>query len=135
MVTAATEVQITQVQGDNKMKGLFFLAIFGIGLISLSGCYTVPRHYTQQVEIIYYIPVEPPYTPEPIIDYPPPPQSPSVNYPPPNEINQPRNRQPEKPKDSYDRRDPLQGGPNRGSGEIKTDPPVRNPVEKDRGHQ
>ena len=117
------------------MKGIFFLIVFGLSLIGLSGCYTVPRHYTQQVEIIYYIPVEPPYTSEPIIDYPPPPQSPSVIYPPPIEINQPRNRQPEKPKDSYNQRDPLQGGSHRDIGGIKTDPPVRNPVAKDRGHQ
>lgn len=113
------------------MKGIFFLVVFGIGLIGLSGCYTIPRHYSTQVEVIYYVPIEPPYTPEPIIDYPPPPQSPSVNYPPPVDNNPPRNRQPEKPKDSYDQRDPLQGGSNRGSGEIKTDPPVRTPEHKD----
>jgi len=117
------------------MKGIFFLIVFGLSLIGLSGCYTVPRHYTQQVEIIYYIPVEPPYTNEPIIDYPPPPQSPSVIYPPPIEINQPRNRQPEKPNNSYRERDHLQGGSNRVSGEIRTDPPVRNPVQKDRDRQ
>lgn len=117
------------------MKGIFFLIVFGFGLFGLSGCYTVPRHYTQQVEIIYYIPVEPPYTPEPIIDYPPPPQSPLVNYPLPNEINQPRDRQPEKPHDSYHQRDPLQGGNDRRGSEPKTDPPVRNPEQKDRGHE
>jgi len=115
------------------MKGLFFLMVFGIGLTALTGCYTVPRHYTQQVEIIYYVPVEPPYTREPIIDYPPPPQSPSVIYPPPIEINQPRNSQPEKPNDSYRERDPLQGGDHRGNDEIKTYPPVRTPEQKDRG--
>jgi hypothetical protein len=136
VVTAETEVQITLVQGDNKMKGIFFLMVFGIGLTALTGCYTVPRHYTQQVEIIYYVPVEPPYAPDPIIDYPPPPPSPPVYYSPaPEPPNQPKDRQPEKPRDSYNQRDPLQGGDHRGSGETKTDPPVRNPVQKDRDRQ
>ena len=109
--------------------------VFGIGLTALTGCYTVPRHYTQQVEIIYYVPVEPPYSPDPIIDYPPPPPSPHVYYPPSTGTNPQRDRQPEKPQNSYGPRDPLQGGDHRGSGEIKTDPPVRNPERKDTGRQ
>ena len=116
------------------MKGIFFTAVFVLSLIVLSGCYTVPRHYTQQVEIIYYVPVEPPYSPD-LIVYPPPPPSPPVYYPPPIDINQPRDRQPEKPKDSYRERDPLQGGSDRDRGSVKTDPPVRNPEQKDRSGQ
>ena len=117
------------------MKRIFFLIVFGIGLTALTGCYTVPRHYTQQVEIIYYVPVEPPYSPDPIIDYPPPPPSPPVYYPPSTGTNPQRDRLPEKPKDSYGTRDPLQGGNHRGGGEINTVPPVRNPERNDRGSQ
>jgi len=113
------------------MKGIFFLIVFGLGLLGLSGCYTIPRHYSYQEEIVYYPnPPEPPpyYYPDPPM--PPPP----IYYPPvPEQPNQPRERQPEPPKDSYNTRDPLQGGNNRGSGEIKTDPPVRTPEQKDRG--
>ena len=115
------------------MKGIFFLVVFGIGLIGLSGCYTVPHHYTYQEVIVYYpapppsYPPDPEPWPEPI--YPPRPNPPSTDPPPPKE------RQPEKPQDSYNQRDPLQGGSNRDIGGIKTDPPLRNPVAKDRGHQ
>jgi len=137
VVTVETEDQVTQVPGpgDSKMKRLFLLLILGLGLFGLSGCYTVPRHYTQQVEVIYYVPIEQPYSPGPIIDYPPPPPSPSVYYPPTTDTNPQRDRIPKKPKDSYGQRDPLQGGDNRGSGEIKTDPPVRAPEQKDQGQR
>ena len=117
------------------MKGIFFSTVFALSLIVLNGCYTVPRHYTQHVEIIYYVPVEPPYSPDPIIDYPPPPPSPPVYYPPSTGTNPQRDRLPEKPKDSYGTRDPLQGGNHRGSGEINTVPPVRTPERKDKGRQ
>lgn len=117
------------------MKGVIFLSLFGLLLIGLTGCYTVPRHYSQQVEVIYYVPVEPPYSPDPIIDYPPPPPSPPVYYPPTTVTNPQRDRIPEKPKDSYQQRDPLQGGSNRGDGTINTVPPVRTPVQKDRSSQ
>ena len=116
------------------MKGLFFLIVFGIGLIGLGGCYTIPRHYTYQEVTVYYYPDPPP--PPPDYYYPPLPPSPPVYYPPaPQPPNQPQDRQPEKPRDSYGQRDPLQGGDHRGSTEIKTDPPVRNPVQKDRDQQ
>jgi len=115
------------------MKGIFFLAVFGLGLIALNGCYTIPRHYTYQEKIVYYPPpdVPPPtYYPDP----PMPPQRPPVYRPPaPEPPNQPKDRQPEKPQDSYDQRDPLQGGDHRGSGEINTVPPVRSPERKDKG--
>jgi hypothetical protein len=134
VVTAETEVQITPDQGDNKMKGVIFLSVFGFVFINLTGCYTIPRHYTQQVEVVGHTPVDTLFRPEPII-YPEPPPSPSVYYPPTTDTNPQRDRIPEKPKDSYGQRDPLQGGSDRDRGGIKTDPPVRNPVEKDRGQQ
>ena len=116
------------------MKGIFFLIVFGLGLIGLGGCYTIPRHYSQQVEVIYYAPIDTLYEPDPIV-YPEPPPSPSVHYPPSTDTNPQRDRLPVKPKDSYGQRDPLQGGSNRGSVEIKTDPPVRAPEQKDQGQR
>ncbi|NWG27137.1 MAG: hypothetical protein HXY48_01245 [Ignavibacteriaceae bacterium] len=111
------------------MKGVLLLIAFGIGLFGLSGCYTIPRHYTYQEVIVYY-----PLPDNPLPSYypDPPTSNPPVIYPSPNP---PRDRQPEKPNDSYRERDPLQGGSDRNRGGIKTDPPVRNPVEKDRGQQ
>ncbi|MBK9097882.1 MAG: hypothetical protein IPM14_07075 [bacterium] len=94
----------------------------------------VPRHYNHEV-IIYYVPVDPPYPPGPIIDYPPPPPSPPVYYPPTTVTNPHRDRPPEKPKDSYQQRDPLQGGSKRGDGTTNTVPPVRTPEQKNRGSQ
>jgi hypothetical protein len=117
------------------MKKILFLSIIVLGIVGLTGCYTVPRHYAPQVEVIYYVPVEPPYPPEPIIDYPPPPPSPPVYYPPSTDPNPQRDRIPEKPKDSYGKRDPLQGGEHRGGGNTKTLPPVRTPAQKDRSSQ
>lgn len=135
VVIAETEAQITPVQGtgDSKMKGIFFLAVFGIGLMALNGCYTIPRHYATQEIIIYYpVPVEP----EPTYGGPHPLPVP-VPKPPSTDVIRP-DRNPIPPKDdgsSYSKRDPLQGGDHRGSGETKTDPPVRNPVQKDRDRQ
>ena len=115
------------------MKRIFFLIVFGLGLIGLSGCYTIPRHYVTQ-EIIVYYPAPPPPPPPPDYYYPPLPPSPPIYNPPIQEpSNSPRDRQPEKPKDSYDKRDPLQGGNHSGNDEIKTYPPVRTPIQKDRG--
>lgn len=117
------------------MKGIFFLIVFGIGLIGLSGCYTIPRHIVNEEEVVYYSPVDP-YIPDPIIIIvDPPPPSPPVYYPPSTGTNPQRGRLPEKPKDSYRQRDPLQGGNHRGSGEINTVPPVRSPERKDKGRQ
>lgn len=117
------------------MKGIIFTAVFVLSLVVLSGCYTIPRHYnhnTQEIIIIH----DPGPPPPPDYYYPPVPPSPPVYYPvEPEQSNPPRNRKPEKPQDSYQQRDPLQGGSQRGSGEIKTDPPVRNPQQKDRGHE
>jgi len=119
------------------MKGIFFLVVFGIGLIGLSGCYTVPHHYTYQEVIVYYPAPPPSYPPDPEPwPIPDPPYPPPTNPPKPRpDQDQPVDRQPEKPQDSYDQRDQLQGGSHRDIGGIKTDPPVRNPVAKDRGRQ
>lgn len=117
------------------MKGLFFLVVFGIGLMTFSGCYTIPKHIVNEEAVVYYPPIDP-YIPDPIIIIvDPPPPSQLIYYPPSTGTNPQRDRLPEKPKDSYRERDPLQGGDHRGSGEIKTDPPVRNPVQKDRDRQ
>lgn len=116
------------------MRRISFLLVIAIGLIGLSGCYTIPRHYTTQEIIVYYPP--PPTPPPQDYYYPPIPPSPPVYFPtPPEPPNQPRDRQPEKQRDSYGQRDPLKGGSDRDRGGIKTDPPVRNHVDKDRGDQ
>jgi hypothetical protein len=117
------------------MKGVFFLIVFGLGLVGLNGCYSLPHHYTYVQEIVYYpVPVDPPPT-----YYPRPPMpNPPVHHPSPPPTNPPRDRQPEKPKDtgsSYGNRDPLQGGSDRGNVEIKNNPPVRTPERKDRGQR
>lgn len=132
-----TEVQIILALGigDNSMKGIFFITVFGLGFMTLSGCYTVPRHIVYEEEVVYYPPVDP-YIPDPIIIIvDPPPPTPPVYRPPSHGTNPQRDRQPEKPKDTYRERDPLQGGIHRGSGEINTVPPVRNPERKDKGRQ
>lgn len=116
------------------MKSLFFLSIIGLVLVGLTGCYTVPRHYITQ-EIIVYYPAPPPPPPPPDYYYPPPPPSPPIYDPPAPVVTQPRDRQPVKPPDSYGTRDPIQGGNHRGGREINTVPPVRTPVQKDRGSQ
>ena len=114
------------------MKGVFFLIVFGLGLVGLNGCYSVPHHYTYVQEIVYYpVPVDPPPT-----YYPRPPMpNPPVHHPSPPPTSPPRDRQPEKPKDSYNQRDPLQGGIDRGKNIVKTDPPVRTPVQKDQSQR
>lgn len=100
--------------------------------MGLVGCVTVPRHYTYVEEVIYY---PPPPPPPPEYYYPPVPPTPPV-YTPPAPVTRPQtDRQPEKPKDSYQQRDPLRGGSDRGNGVIKTDPPFRKPVQKDRSQQ
>jgi len=118
------------------MKGVITIFAFVFVLMGLNGCYTIPHHFADDEEVVYYPPIEP-YIPDPIIiviDYPPPLPSPPINLPAP-ERNLPKDRQPEKPKDSYDSRDPLQGGSGRGSGEINIVPPVRTPERKDRGQR
>jgi hypothetical protein len=115
------------------MKGVFFIAVFGLGLIVLNGCYTIPRHYATQEIIIYYpVPVEP----DPTYGGPLPLPVPVPN-PPSTDVFRP-DRNPIPPKDdgnSYSKRDQLQGGSDRDRGGIKTDPPVRNPEQKDKGQQ
>lgn len=114
------------------MKGILSFLLFGLGIIGLNGCYSVPHHYTYVQEIVYYpVPVDPPpaYYPRPPMPNPP------VLYPSNPKPNPPRDRQPNRPSNSYHQRDPLQGGNNRGSGEIKTDPPVRTPVQKDQSQR
>jgi hypothetical protein len=139
VVTAETEDQITQAQGDSKMKGMFFTAVFVLSLIVLSGCYTIPRHYNNNSEVVYYEPIpEPPI----LIVGPPPPPPPSTRPvligTPVVDPSQPRGGQQDLQNNngsSYGKRDPLQGGNNRGSGTINTLPPVRTPVQKDRDSQ
>jgi hypothetical protein len=108
------------------MKRLINSLVFLFLIFALNGCVTVPHHYTYIEEIIYY----PPPPPDPY--YPPlPPTSPVVNSPVP-ETRPQRDWQPEVPKDSYQKRDPLRGGSDRGNSIIKTDPPVRTPEQKQR---
>jgi hypothetical protein len=115
------------------MKKIFVLSIIVLGIVGLTGCYTVPRHYVTQEIIVYY---PHPHPPPPDYYYPPVPPSPPVYYPPtPEQPNPPRDRQPDRPGNSYQQRDPLQGGSNRGDGTINTLPPLRTPVQKDRGSQ
>ena len=104
--------------------------------MGLNGCYTVPHHfasddYVSEEIIVYYPnPIPPVDVPWP---HPDPPYTPMPNPPAPRpDQDQSRDRQPEKPKDSYNNRDPLQGGSQRGNGEIKSDPPVRKPQQNDR---
>jgi hypothetical protein len=113
------------------MKGVFIAIVLGLVLIGASGCATVPRHYTYVEEIIYYPPPPPPLEPY----YPTLPPTPPIVKPPVHETRPPRDRQPEKPKDSYNQREQLRGGSDRGNGVIKTDPPVRTPVQKDRSRR
>ena len=104
------------------MKRLITFLVFLFLIFALGGCVTVPHHYTYVEETIYYPP--------------PPPLPPDYYYPPvpptSRGTNLPQTRQPEKPKDSYQQRDPLRGGSERGNGIIQTDPPVRTPVQKNR---
>ena len=101
--------------------------------MGLVGCVTVPRHYTYVQEVIYY---PPPPPPPPEYYYPPVLPTPPIVKPTTPVTNRPqKERRPETPKDSYQQRDPLKGGSDRGNGVIKTDPPVRNPVQKDRSRQ
>lgn len=114
------------------MKGVLFLIILGLGLMGFIGCATVPRHYAYVEEIVYY---PPPPPPPPDYYYPPVPPTPPVVKPPAHETRPPRYGQPEKPVDSYQQRDPLRDGSDRGNGVIKTDPPVRTPVQKERSQR
>ena len=113
------------------MKGVLFilglLMIFALG----TGCRTVPRHLAQEEVVIYYN-VEYPVLDEKPIGGPhplPPATTPVINNPVPT-----RDPQPKTPSDggSYSSRDPLQGGIKRPPGEIKTNPPVKKPVQNDR---
>ena len=114
------------------MKGVIIIA-FSFFLMGLNGCYTVPHHFANDYvseEIIVYFPdpIPPVGGPWP---HPDPPYKPIPNP----IVNNPIDRQPEKPKDdgnSHGNRDQLQGGSKRGSGEIKSDPPVRKPQQNDR---
>jgi hypothetical protein len=114
------------------MKAILIILVLGLGMMGLIGCATVPRHYTYVEEVIYY---PPPPPPPPEYYYPPVPPTPPIVKPPVSEPNPPRNRQPEKPKDSYNQRDPLRGGSNRGNDILKTNPPFRTPVKKDRSQR
>ena len=115
------------------MKAVFLWIIFIYIIVGLNGCYTVPHHFADEnayIEIIVYYPdpIPPVGGPWPTPDDPYTP----IIYP---TVTSPVNRQPEKPKDdgnSYGKRDQLQDGSQRGNGEVKSDPPVRNPQQNDR---
>ena len=101
--------------------------------LSLIGCHTVPRHLVrEEVVIIYYEPIyfDPPYYPDPPTPDPPtqPIRNPIIDNTP------PRNLQSDNPDNggSYGKRDPLQRGNDKKSGETKTYPPVRKPERNDR---
>lgn len=112
------------------MKALSFIILCSVILLGIVGC-NLPRHFAkEEVNIYYYdidyVYIEPVGGPHPL---PNPPYTP-ITRP---DINGPTSRQPLKPDDngnSYNKRDPLQGGNHRGSGEIKSDPPVRKPPQK-----
>jgi len=115
------------------MKGILFLFVFSVIILSLIGCQTVPRQLVREEVVIYYS--EPILVDLPPIEGPPPPDpprrpiiNPIIDIPTP-----PRDHQPINPSSggSYGKRDPLQGG-DRDSGQIKTYPPVRKPKQNDR---
>jgi hypothetical protein len=114
------------------MKGLILIFVCCVILLGVAGC-NLPRHLIQEEEIVYYFEqvddyIDPIGGPHPI---PGPPFTPIINP----IVNNPIDRQPDKLKDdgnTYGKRDPLQGGSQRGSGEIKSDPPVRKPQQNDR---
>ena len=115
------------------MKGIFFISVTTLTLVSLIGCQTVPRHLvSEEVVIIYYEPIyyDPPYSPHPPTPRPPitPVKNPIVNVPP-SRDSQTKNQNND---GSYGKRDPLQGGDKTGKENIKSDPPVRKPVQNDR---
>jgi len=110
------------------MKGVLYLSLIGVSILSLLGCQTVPRHLVRDEVVIYYY--QPPIVDLPPIEGPEPPNPPvqpiirpGINNPPPRD-------QQSKTHDkggSYGQRDPLQGGSSRNSGEIRTYPPVKKP--------
>jgi len=114
------------------MKGVAFLTMSVAIVLVLSACQTVPRHLVrEEVVIINYEPI--------LLDIPPlvGPQPPDPPYTPITRpsVKDPIDRNPDKSKDggnSYGKRDPLQGGNHEGSGKIKPDPPVREPMQNDR---
>jgi hypothetical protein len=114
------------------MKGVLTTVVLGLGLMGLIGCATVPRHYTYVQEVVIYYPPPPP--PPPDYYYPPVPPTPPVHKPPAPVTRPINDRRPETPKDSYQQRDPLRGGGDRGNGVIKTDPPIRKPVGNNRSN-
>ena len=106
--------------------------------LGLIGCHTVPRHLVREEVVIIYYPEYPIPDPQPIggpIPLPDPPtwdtptiRNPIVDYTP------PRNLQSDNPDNisSYGKRDPLQDGNDRKSGETKTYPPVKKTERNDR---
>jgi hypothetical protein len=113
------------------MKALSFILFCSMVLLGLSGC-NLPRHFAKEEVIVYYYDHYDYYQEDPIggpHPLPDPPYTPITNP----VVNNPIDRSPDKSKDggnSYSQRDPLQGGIHRGSGEIKSDPPVRKPPQK-----
>jgi len=112
------------------MKALSIILLCSLLLLGLVGC-NLPRHFAKEEVVVYYYepilvdlpPIGGPYPP------PDPPYAPIVNP----VVNNPIDRSPDKSKDggnSYSQRDPLQGGNHRGGEEIKSDPPVRKPPQK-----
>lgn len=105
------------------MKGIFSIVVFVVFVISLTGCYTIPRHFAdddEYQEIIIYYPV-------PVQPYDPCPDPPYISgpHPLPNPpVHNPIVRQPEPPRNDNGYkdqiRDPLRGQGNRGDIERKT---------------
>jgi hypothetical protein len=111
------------------MNALSFILLCSLVLLGLSGC-NLPRHFAKEEIIIYYAPeyvyIEPVGSHYP---FPDPPYKPITNP----VVNNPIDRSPDKSKNggnSFSQRDPLQGGNHRGGEEIKSDPPVRKPPQK-----
>ena len=111
------------------MKRFIISLVFLFLLIGLSGCVTVPHHYTYVEEVIYY----PPPPPPPEYYYPPVPPTPPIVKLPVSEPNPPRIRQPEKPNrgggSDNQVRDPLRGHGERNPG------PVHKPERTDGGRR
>jgi hypothetical protein len=104
------------------MKGVFFLVVFGLSLVLLTGCYTIPQHFAGDEETVYYPPQDYPpvyYPPEP---YPPAP--PPTYYPPPPPPEQTKVRKPDDGRNGESPgqkvRDPIRNHGGRGNDESNS---------------
>jgi len=111
---------------NNKMKHYLLITLFGIGLISITGCYTQlatnnddsEEYYKPVQPIIIVVPTPPPIIISPIIE--PPHPHPWAPYDPPDEpskerVYKYRNPESDRPSDQKDRERPRnRGGRNGG---------------------